>query len=540
MRDRIATPRESALGVCAGCGEQAALRDGLCPDCWYAAAERPKPVRDRFGKLAKLREIGVPPYAYGFDRTQTLSEALAAYDEEGDAEGPSVRVAGRILSYRDLGGSAFAHLGDRDGRLQVYLKRDALGAETSELLDLLDLGDWVGVSGPLFRTRTGEVTVRAEGLTLLAKALRPLPLGKEEITPEGERVVHSGFSDAESRYRQRYADLAVNPEVRRIFEVRARIIRELRAFLEERDFLEVETPILQPLYGGAFARPFTTYHNELDEDLYLRIADELYLKRLIVGNLDRVYEIAKNFRNEGIDRTHSPEFTMLELYQAFADYEGMIELAESLVSSAITAVLGGSEVEYDGTVIRFGAPWRRISYRDALLEYGNVDLLDADLEELRREAETAGRSDAHDLSRGKLIDVLFSSRVEPHLMQPTVVLDYPIEISPLAKPKRGEPRLAERFEVIAGGSEIINAFSELNDPVDQWDRFAEQAQARAEGDLEAQPLDEDYLRALEYGLPPTGGLGLGVDRLIMLATGQTSIREVTLFPALRPDEGTAE
>lgn len=526
-----------AIGRCSACGVETALREGLCPSCWYVAPDRPKPVRDRFAKLARLEGLGVEPYAYGFDRTHTLGEALAAYEDGDGGEGAAVRVAGRILSYRDLGGSAFAHLGDRRGRLQVYFKRDILTEADSDLLDLLDLGDWLGVAGPLFRTRTGEVTVRAERLELLAKTLRPLPFGKEEITEEGERVVHSGFANPEARYRQRYADLAVNPHVREVFEVRAGIIRELRRFLEERDFLEVETPVLQPLYGGAFARPFTTYHNELDSTLYLRIADELYLKRLIVGSLDRVYEIGKNFRNEGIDRTHSPEFTMLELYQAFADYEEMIELAEGMVSTALEKVLGSTEREYEGTLIRLGAPWKRITYRAALMEYGGVDLLEAGLEELRREAEASGRSDAKELSREKLIDVLFSTRVEPHLQQPTVVFDFPIEVSPLAKPKRGEPRLAERFEVIAGGSELINSFSELNDPMDQWDRFAAQARARAAGDLEAQPLDEDYLRALEYGLPPTGGLGLGVDRLIMLATGLGSIREVTLFPSLRPDEG---
>jgi len=540
MTDRRPPNRESVLGSCSGCGEEAALRDGLCPDCWYTSEDRPKPVRDRYAKLARLEQLGVEPYAYGFDRTHTLPEALAAYEDGGGEEGPQVRVAGRVLSYRDLGGSAFGHVGDRSGRLQVYFKRDLLADADSDLLDLLDLGDWVGVTGPLFRTRTGEVTVRAEQLVLLAKTLRPLPFGKEEITEDGERVVHSGFANPEARYRQRYADLAVNPGVREIFEARAGIVRELRRFLEDRDFLEVETPILQPLYGGAFARPFTTYHNELDSTLYLRIADELYLKRLIVGSLDRVYEIGKNFRNEAIDRTHSPEFTMLELYQAFADYEGMIELAESMVSTAIEKVLGVTEREYEGTLIRLGAPWRRMTYRDALIEYGGVDPLEAELEELRREAEASGRSDAEDLPREKLIDVLFSARVEPHLLQPTVVYDFPIEISPLAKPKRGEPRLAERFEVIAGGSELINAFSELNDPMDQWDRFAAQARARAAGDMEAQPLDEDYLRALEYGLPPTGGLGLGVDRLIMLATGLGSIREVTLFPSLRPDEGAEE
>jgi lysyl-tRNA synthetase class 2 len=497
-------------------------------------------MRDRFAKLAELEKLGIAPYAYRFERSHTLAEALDLYDEADEEESPRIRVAGRILSYRDLGGSAFAHLGERSGRLQVYFKRDLLEDGGQSLLDLLDLGDWIGVTGPLFRTRTGEVTVRAEEVELLAKTLRPLPLGKEEITDDGRRVVHSGFSNPEARYRQRYADLAVNPEVREIFQTRAGIIRELRRYLEELGFLEVETPILQPMYGGAFARPFTTEHNQLDSVLYLRIADELYLKRLIVGSLDRVYEIGKDFRNEGIDRTHSPEFTMLELYQAFADYEDMMELAEEMVSTAVAAVLGRTATEYEGATIDLGAPWTRVTYREALLEHGQVDALEAELEELRAEALASGRSDAEDLPRGKLLDVLFSIRVEPHLVQPTIVYDLPIEISPLAKPKRGDPRLAERFEVIAGGTELVNAFSELNDPLDQWDRFAAQARARQQGDLEAQPLDEDYLRALEHGLPPTGGLGLGVDRLIMLATGRPSIREVTLFPTLRPDEGVDE
>jgi lysyl-tRNA synthetase class 2 len=535
---RVGSLQPAGIAGCERCGRPSALRDGLCPTCWYAAPERPKPVRDRFEKLARLNDLDVTSFAYGFERTHhALSEALSAYDREDGEEGPVVRVAGRILSFRDLGGSAFAHLGDRYGRLQVYLRRDILSESDNRLLELLDLGDWVGVAGPLFRTRTGEVTVRVEELELLAKTLRPLPFGKEEITAEGERVVHSGFSNLETRYRQRYADLAVNPPVREVFEGRAGIIRELRSYLDQRGFLEVETPILQPLYGGAFARPFTTYHNDLDADLYLRIADELYLKRLIVGSLDRVYEIGKNFRNEGIDRTHSPEFTMLELYQAFADYEDMMELAEGMIATAVGNVLGKTEVEYGGERIELAPPWRRMTYREALLQYGGVDALESDTEALRREVQADGRADAKVLPREKLLEVLFSARVEPELRKPTIVHDYPIEISPLAKPKRGEPRLAERFEVIAAGCELVNAFSELNDPLDQWERFADQARAREDGDLEAQPLDEDYLRALEYGLPPTGGLGLGVDRLVMLATGSASIRDVTLFPALRPGEG---
>jgi lysyl-tRNA synthetase class 2 len=523
---------------CASCGSQVGrTRDGLCPDCWYGAPERPGPVRDRFEKLRKLEASGFQPYAYEYDPTDTLAGARDRYVEAGEPEeGPRVRVAGRILSFRDLGGSAFAHLGDRDGRLQVHLKRDLLSGRDVELLDLLDLGDWVGVEGPLFRTRTGEVTVRAERLVLLAKTLRPLPYGKVEVTGEGERLVHGGFSNRESRYRQRYADLAVNPEVRRLFELRTRIVSGLRSFLDARGFLEVETPILQPMYGGAAARPFTTHHNALDTTLYLRIADELYLKRLLVGNLDRVYEIGKDFRNEGIDRTHNPEFTMLELYQAFADYRAMMELTETMVTSVLESACGTLRFRWEGSDVDLSPPWPRVSFRELLAQRAGVDV-SASSEELRRAAREAGREDAADLSRPALIDALFSARVEPSLIDPTIVYDYPIEMSPFAKPRRGDPAMAERFEVVVGGHELVNAFSELNDPLDQWRRFADQAVRRSAGEEEAEGFDEDYLRALEYGLPPTGGLGMGVDRLIMMAAGEEAIREVILYPILRPGEG---
>jgi len=531
---------------CASCGaEIGRTRDGLCPDCWYADEARPKPVRDRFEKLRRLEASGHAPYAYAYDRSHTLPEARATFEEaEGAGEsgapdqGPRVRIAGRILSYRDLGGSAFAHLGDRDGRLQIHLKRNVLSEAEGELMDLLDLGDWVGVEGPMFRTRTGEVTVRAETLRLLSKTLRPLPLGKEEVDEGGERVVHGGFSDRESRYRQRYADLAVNPEVRRIFQLRSRIVSGLRAFLDERGYLEVETPILQPMYGGAAARPFTTHHNALDSRLYLRIADELYLKRLLVGNLDRVYEIGKDFRNEGIDRTHNPEFTMLEMYEAFSDYEDIMELSEAMVTTVLEGACGTLEFAWEGREIDLSPPWRRISYVEAVRDAAGVDPIEAPDAGLREAVRRAGREDADELSRTGLVDALFAARVEPELSDPTIVRDFPIGMSPFAKPRRGEPLLAERFEVIVGGHELVNAFSELNDPLDQWRRFAEQAARREAGEEEAEGFDEDYLRALEYGLPPTGGLGLGVDRLVMLATGREAIREVILYPILRPDEGT--
>jgi len=508
------------------------LRDGLPIREWYTAAERPKPVRDRYAKLERLHELGVEPYAYSFETSDDLASALARFDEEG----VSVGVAGRLESLRDMGKSAFGHLGDRSGRLQVYLKRDDLSDLDADVSRLLDLGDWLGVEGELFRTRTGEVTVRVRSLELLAKSMRPLPLGKVEVTDTGETVVHSGFADVEARYRQRYADLAVNPGVRAVFAARARVVSALRRILDADGYLEVETPILQPLYGGAFARPFTTHHYTLDRDLYLRIADELYLKRLIVGQLDRVYEISKNFRNEGIDRTHNPEFTMLELYRAYADYETMMDTAEELVTGAALEANGTLQVSFDGHTVDLSRPWARISFYEAIETFAGLDARSADTEELRRRVAASGRADSAGLSRTRLLDVVFSEWVEPELVNPTIVHDYPIEMSPLAKPKRGDPELAERFEVIIAGTELVNAFSELNDPIDQWERFAAQAAQRAAGDEEAQGIDEDYVRALEYGLPPTGGLGLGIDRLVMLLTDRTTIREVILYPILRDDE----
>ncbi|MDX1393438.1 MAG: lysine--tRNA ligase [Gemmatimonadota bacterium] len=539
--------------TCPACGREVdALRDGVCLDCWYASDDRPKPVRDRYAKLERLRELGVEPYAYSFDPTHRLAEAKAAFEDmEGEMPGatgadeasppgvevPGVRVAGRILSYRDLGGSAFAHLGDLDGRLQIHLKKNLLGEDGAALMELLDLGDWIGVEGDLFRTRRGEVTVRVTALTLLSKTLRPLPFGKEEVREDGERIVHSGFSDQAQRYRQRYADLAVNPDVREVFRTRTRITTELRRWLDARGFIEVETPVLQPLYGGALARPFTTHHHTLDQDVYLRIADELYLKRLIVGNLDRVYEIGHDFRNEGIDRTHNPEFTMLELYYAYSDYRDVMELTETLVSDVVMAVAGTTRFEWDGMEVDLAAPWKRVAWADAFEEGTGLDPSTVPDDELVAAAKRTGREDAAELSRMQLLDVLFTAAVEDGIVDPTMIYDHPIELSPLAKPTRGDPRYAERFEAVVCGFELVNAFSELNDPLDQYRRFAAQAQLRAAGDEEAMPIDEDYVRALEYGLPPTGGFGMGVDRLVMLVTGQTSIRDVVLYPMLRPEEG---
>ncbi|HEV2132533.1 MAG TPA: lysine--tRNA ligase [Longimicrobiaceae bacterium] len=499
------------------------------------AEERERVVRARLAKLDELRARGTAPYAYRFDPTHTTAEALALYTGEAE-EGPSVRLGGRIVAVRDMGKSTFAHLADRAGKIQLYLRLNVLGEESYALLELLDLGDWIGVEGPLFRTRTGEVSVRVEKLSLLAKSLRPLPLGKEEIDPEtGERRVYSGLTDREARYRQRYVDLAINPEVRETFVARARAISAIRRFLDERGFLEVETPVLQPIYGGASAHPFVTHHNALDMPLYLRIADELYLKRLIVGGMERVYEIGKDFRNEGIDRFHNPEFTMLEFYAAYLDYEDVMRLAEELLVFIVESVTGGRSLTSGGQTIDVLPPFARHTMYDALLEIGGVDVPALSDEELRNKASALGVEGVGTLGRGKLIDELFSELVEPHLLQPTFITDYPREISPLAKPKRGDPELTERFELYVAGRELANAYSELNDPLDQRERLEAQSRLRAAGDEEAQVVDADYIRALEYGMPPTGGLGLGIDRLVMLLTDQPSIRDVILFPTMRPE-----
>jgi lysyl-tRNA synthetase class 2 len=497
---------------------------------------------DRLQKLAELRRRGVEPYAYGYDVTHSTGEARALFAAAERAapagetgETMRVRLAGRVVAVRAHGKTCFAHLEDRAGRIQLYFRTDELGAERFGLLDLLDRGDWIGIEGVMFRTRTGEVTVRAAAFELLAKSVRPLPMGKEEVDEAtGERRVYGSFSDLEQRYRQRYADLAVNPEVRAVFVTRARVVTALRRFLDERGFIEVETPVLQPLYGGASARPFITQHNALDMKLYLRIADELYLKRLIVGGMERVYEISKDFRNEGIDRTHNPEFTMLEFYQAFADYEDMMLLVESLLAQVVRVAAGSERIESYGRTLDFTPPFRRIGYLDALREQG-VDATQMTDDGLRRAAAGAGIEDVAELTRPKLLDELFKVLVEPHLDGPVFVTDYPKELSPLAKPKRGDAGLVERFELFVAGREIANAFSELNDPFDQRERFEAQVRLRQAGDEEAQPLDEDYLRALEYGMPPTGGVGIGVDRLTMLITDQASIRDVILFPTLRPE-----
>ncbi|HEX8391091.1 MAG TPA: lysine--tRNA ligase [Longimicrobium sp.] len=501
-------------------------------------------VADRVAKLARLREAGVEPYAYSYAPTHSAAEALAAFaaHEEahgGDEMGEPVRIAGRLVSRRVMGKSTFGHLADRTGRIQLYLRVNDLG-DAYGLLDLVDLGDWIGAEGVLFRTRTGEVSLRVSAFQLLSKALRPLPLGKEEVDAEtGERRVYSGFTDVEARYRQRYADLAVNPEVRDTFVLRAKVVRALRRFLDDRGFVEVETPVLQPLYGGALARPFTTHHNALDMQLYLRIAVELYLKRLIVGGMERVYEIGRNFRNEGLSRFHNPEFTMLEFYAAYMDYEDVMRLTEELLVHVVDDVLGGGPVRFGEHEIRFQAPFARYTMYEAIREFGGVDVPSLSDDELRAAVlaipELKDRASVASMGRGKLVDELFGAYVEPRMIQPTFITDYPREMSPLAKPKRGDPALTERFELMVAGKELLNAYSELNDPIDQRERFESQARLALAGDDETQPLDEDFLRALEYGMPPTGGFGMGIDRLLMILSGNASIRDVILFPTMRPE-----
>ena len=474
--------------------------------------------------LADLRARGIEPYPHSYRVTHRAAEILAWGDRVTPEEGEEVAIAGRLMAKRGHGKAGFAHLLDATGRIQIYAREDVLGPDRYALFDSFSVGDWVGVQGRVFRTRTGEITVKAHGVSLLAKALRPMP------------DTWHGLQDTETRYRQRYVDLFMNPDVRETFRRRTKIVGTMRRFLDARGYLEVETPILQPLYGGAFARPFVTHHNALDAELYLRISDELYLKRLIVGGFEKVYEFSRDFRNEGIDRSHNPEFTILELYEAYADYEDMMRLTEAMLVEVIQEVRGSTVIEYQGTRLDFTPPWRRISMLEAVSEAVGENVSDLDPARLERLVEKHGIDSDPKGGVGGRLDDLFSELVQPQLVQPTFVLDHPKEISPLAKVNRRNPKLVERFEPFVAGMEIGNAFSEQTDPVAQDEAFDRQAEARAQGNEEAHPKDRDFLRALQYGMPPTGGLGIGLDRFTMIVTDSRSIRDVILFPQLRPEE----
>ena len=485
----------------------------------------------RLAKLAALRARGMDPFAVErFDRTHLAQEILDNF-EALSASAEKVVAAGRIVAVRVMGKAAFLHILDGSARVQVYVKLDVVGAEQFGLLEMLDIGDFLGVNGTVFRTRTGEITIQVQAFTLLAKALRPLPLGKQK----GEEQWY-GLQDVEQRYRQRYLDLVLNPWAREPLLKRIQVVREVRRFLEDRGFLEVETPVLQSLAGGAAARPFLTHHNALDIDLHLRISLELYLKRLVVGNLEKVFEMSRVFRNEGISPRHNPEFTLLEVYEAYTDLDGIMELTEQLVHHVAQVVHGGSRFPYAGHEIDVTPPWPRVPMMQMLEERAGVSRADfATLESARAAGRRHGLPMEDEHSIGGIIDKIFEKTCEPALVQPIFVTDFPLELSPLAKKRADDPWLTRRFEAFIGAQEVANAFSELNDPIDQRERFEAQLAMRQAGDEEAHPFDEEFIRALEYGMPPTGGLGIGIDRLAALVADVASLRDVILFPQMRPE-----
>jgi lysyl-tRNA synthetase class 2 len=488
----------------------------------------------RFEELEYLEKIGINPYPYEFNKTHSTIEILNNFKDDKPEEFSNVSVAGRIMTFRRMGKATFGDIQDEFGRIQIYFRKNDL-EDKYDLLKYLDIGDILGVEGFVFRTRMGEITVHVQNFQILCKSLTPIPVPKIEEDEEGNKIIHDQFTDKEQRYRRRYLDLIVNPQVREVFKARAKIITFIRNYFDSRGWLEVETPILQPIYGGATARPFITHHNALDIDLYLRIADELYLKRLIVGGFEGVYEISKNFRNEGMDKMHNPEFTALEIYVAYKDYFWVMELVEDLLNSIVNYLYGKDTIIYNDTEISFKKPFARKKMFDLFLEYTGEDLKSKSEKELIAVAKKFSLEIPETTTRAKILDEIFSEIVQPNLIQPTFVIDYPIEMSPLAKKHRTEAGLVERFELFVNGFEIANAFSELNDPRDQRARFEEQARQRAKGDEEAMVVDEDFLYALEVGMPPTGGLGIGIDRLVMLLINQKSIRDVILFPQMKPE-----
>ena len=474
-------------------------------------------------KLKELQQSGKDPFRIvKYNVTHHSNEIIENFES---MDGMQVSAAGRLMSKRDMGKASFCDIHDRGGKIQIYVRINDVGEEAYEEFRKFDIGDIVGVEGTVFRTHKGEISIRAEKMSMLAKSLKPLP------------EKWHGLKDVDLRYRQRYLDLIMNPDVRKTFVLRSKIIKEIRKFLDERDFLEVDTPILNTIQGGAAARPFITHHNTLDLDLFLRIAPELYLKRLIVGGLERVYEMGRMFRNEGISVKHNPEYTMMEVYEAYTDYKGMMELTENLISTVATNVLGTTKITYQGQEIDLTTPWKRMSMRDAVLEYSGIDFDKIGTDEEARAAARAKKLRVEDkLTKGEVMNLVFEELVEEHLIQPTFIIDYPVEVSPLTKRKPDKPELTERFELFIYGREMANAYSELNDPIDQKERFLQQVRKREEGDEEASMMDDDFINALEYGMPPTGGLGIGVDRLIMLLTDSYSIRDILLFPTMKPKD----
>ena len=489
----------------------------------------------------QLIDLGIDPYPAALFEVNTSAHEITKASDQGKDQ-DTVLIAGRLMNKRIMGSASFAEIQDSSGRIQLYLKRDELCPGEDKTLyntvfkRVLGIGDIIGIEGNVFKTQTGETTVNVRSLKVLSKSLKPLPIVKESTDDEGNKVLHDEFSDPEQRYRQRYVDLVVNPNVRDTFVKRTELVNSLRSFLNEKGYLEVETPVLQPIYGGAAARPFKTHHNSLDMTLYLRIANELYLKRLIVGGFDGVYEFAKDFRNEGMSRFHNPEFTQVELYVAYKDYLWMMDLVEEMIEKAALDLHGTTSVTVGDQIIDFKRPWKRYTMFEAIEHFTGIDISEMDETELRKTAEELQVPLDPAMGKGKIIDELFGEKCEPNLIQPTFITDYPVEMSPLAKKHRSKEGLVERFEAICNGKEICNAFSELNDPIDQRKRFEEQLELGKRGDDEAMVLDEDFLRALEYGMPPTAGLGVGVDRLCMIMTNSNSIQDVIFFPQMKPEK----
>ena len=490
----------------------------------------------RRNSLAELRKMGIEPYPAAEFKVTGHTKEIKENFKDGD-EPREVSIAGRIMSRRIMGKASFMELQDADGRIQVYVSRDDICPDENKDLyniffkKLLDIGDFVGIEGFVFRTQMGEITVHAKSIKMLSKSLRPLPIVKVK-----DGVTYDAFEDPELRYRQRYVDLVVNDGVKEIFIKRTKVYNSMREYFNSHGYMEVETPILQPIPGGAAARPFITHHNALDIPLYLRIADELYLKRLIVGGFEGVYEFSKNFRNEGMDRTHNPEFTCMEIYVSYKDYNWMMEFTEKMLEKICLDVNGTTEVKVGDNTISFKAPFKRITMIDSIKEFTGIDITGMDEAQLREVCRQIGVEVDETMGKGKLIDEIFGEKCEGNYIQPTFIIDYPIEMSPLTKRHRNNPELTERFELMVNGKELCNAYSELNDPIDQYERFVEQMRLSEKGDDEAMIIDKDFIRALEYGMPPTSGMGIGMDRLVMLMTGQTTIQEVLFFPQMRPEK----